>query len=168
MTVSPNPRRNSAEEGEAFLPHTDPPDAPLRPAKKKPWLLLIGLVFALITFIDIGAYLADPPQTRIFEANLCLKYYLEQDPSVIEADGTIPEKLCKVDIVQQRLASIMGWAEMFMALPGLLLAIPYGTLADKIGRKWIFTASLVGIVLNFAWSLLICQQPSGEIDWTLR
>jgi MFS family permease len=120
-------------------------------------VLLVGLISVMVTFIDIGAYLAEAPQTRIFEANLCLSYYREQDPSVILGDGSIPERLCKVDVVQQKLASIFGWQEMFNALPAILLAVPYGTLADRVGRKWVFTASLVGLVLSFAWVLLICK-----------
>lgn len=157
MAIKPDSPRESNEEEEAFLPLTDAPEALRSTTGEKPWLLLIGLIFALVAFIDIGAYLADPPMTRIFEANLCYKYYLEQDPSVIGGDGTISEELCKVDIVQQRLASIFGWQEMFNALPGLLLAVPFGTLADRVGRKWIFAAGLVGIMLSYAWILLICK-----------
>ncbi|KAI1676176.1 MFS general substrate transporter [Pyrenophora tritici-repentis] len=156
MAVKPDSPRKSTEEEEPLLPPIETPDALQPTIGEKSWLLLVCLIFALIAFIDIGAYLADPPQTRIFEANLCYKYYLEQDPLVIGGDGTILEELCKVDIVQQRLASIFGWQEMFNALPGLLLAVPFGTLADRVGRKWVFVASLVGIVFSFAWTLLIC------------
>jgi MFS family permease len=150
--------RESIEEDEALLSPTEsayyiPPPKPT----KKPWVLLIVLIFIMIAFIDVGAYLAEAPLTRLYEANLCLKYYREQDPSVIPGDGSIPEKLCKVDIVQQRLASIFGWQEMFSALPGILLAVPFGTWADKVGRKWIFTASLVGLELGFIWVLMICK-----------
>ncbi|EUC43341.1 hypothetical protein COCMIDRAFT_101075 [Bipolaris oryzae ATCC 44560] len=166
MAVKPASPRDSSEEEEAFLPPIDAPDALQPTTGDKPWLLLVGLIFVLVAFIDIGAYLADPPMTRIFEANLCYKYYLEQDPSVIGGDGTIPEELCKVDIVQQRLASIFGWQEMFNALPGLLLAVPFGTLADRIGRKWIFAASLVGIVLSCAWTLLICYLKTLPLQLT--
>jgi MFS family permease len=147
------------DEEETLLSPTESATSnlPLPPKKKKPWMLLVVLIFAMITFIDVGAFLAEPPQTRIFEANLCLTYYREEDPSVILGDGSIPEKLCKVDIVQQRLASIFGWQEMFNAIPGILLAVPYGALSDKIGRKWILAANLVGLELSFAWVLLICE-----------
>ena len=166
MAVKPDSLRESSEEEGAFLPPIDDSDALQPTTGDKPWLLLVGLICALITFIDIGAYLADPPMTRIFEANLCYKYYLEQDPSVIGGDGTIPEELCKVDIVQQQLASIFGWQEMFNALPGLLLAVPFGTLADRVGRKWIFAASLLGIVFSYAWILLICYLKNLPLQLT--
>jgi MFS family permease len=128
--------------------------------KEKPWILLVGLAILLLVVIDIGAYLGEPPKTRVYEANICLSYYREHDPSVIGADGTIPEMLCKIDAVQQKLAMIFGWQETFDAIPPILLAVPFGTLADRVGRKWIFTISLMGLQLNYAWILLICK-PHG-------
>jgi MFS family permease len=156
--------RESIEREEALLSPTQSVLYPPRKAIKKPWVLLVALIFVMIAFIDVGAYLAEAPLTRLFEANLCLKYYREQDPSVIPGDGSIPEQLCKVDVVQQRLASIFGWQEMFAALPGILLAVPYGTLADRVGRKWTFTASLVGLELAFVWVLVICKTVQHKIQ----
>lgn len=48
------------------------------------------------------------------------------------------------------MAMIFGWQEMFDAIPSIFLAILFGVLADKVGRKWIFTASLLGLQLNSA------------------
>lgn len=144
-------------EGETLLPPLEPLYSPPPATRKKPWVLFVFLICAMITVVDMGAFLANPPLTRIFEANLCLKYYREADPSVIPPDGIIPEKLCKVDVVQQRLASIFGWQDMFDALPGILLAVPYGALADRVGRKPVFIASLAGLLLSFAWGLMICE-----------
>ena len=165
-----SPPRDSTEEDDSLLsPYAATASLPGAVPKKKPWVLLVVLAFALIGIIDIGAFLAEPPKTRVFEANLCLIYYREHDPSVIGADGAIPERLCKVDEVQQKMAMIFGWQDMFDALPGLLLAVPFGTLADKIGRKWIFTASLMGLQLNSAWILFICELDAIEAttctDW---
>ena len=156
--------RASIEENDALLSPAESAHHALPQATKKPWVLPVVLIFVMIAFIDVGAYLAEAPMTRLYEANLCLKYYHEQDPSVIPGDGSIPEQLCKVDVVQQRLASIFGWQEMFSALPGILLAVPYGTWADKVGRKWIFIASLVGIELGFVWVLLICKKADNKIE----
>lgn len=127
------------------------------PEKRKPWVIMVILAFALVAIIDMGAFLAEAPRTRVYEANICLSHYQLNNPSVIGVDGTIPEKLCKVDAVQQKMAMIFGWQEMFDAIPSIFLAIPFGVLADKIGRKWIFTASLMGLQLNSAWVLAICE-----------
>lgn len=126
------------------------------PKKKKPWVLLCALVFLLIACVDVGAYLAEAPKTRVYEANLCLRYYEKHDTSKIGPDGNVEEELCKIDPVQQKMASIFGWQETFDAIPSILLALPYGALADKVGRKWVFVASLVGLQLNSTWILIIC------------
>jgi MFS family permease len=105
----------------------------------------------------MGAFMAEAPRTRVYEANICLSHYRQNDPTAIGPDGTVSEKLCKIDPVQQRMATIFGWQEMFDAIPSIFLAIPFGTLADKVGRKWVFTASLVGLQLNGAWVLIICE-----------
>jgi len=153
--------RVSVEEGAPLLsPTASAASLPLPPPppKKKPWVLLVVLCLLLIAIVDMGAFLAEPPKTRVFEAKICLAYYRQHDPSAIGADGKIPEKLCKIDSVQQKLAMIFGWQDTFDALPGILLAVPFGTLADRIGRKWIFTASLMGLQLSFAWILVICRR----------
>jgi len=166
--------RGSFEEGAPLL--VDPesttprPSSPAPLAKKeqqsKPWVLLVVLVYLFIAIVDVGAFLAEPPKTRIFEATLCLRYYEENDPSKIGSDGSVPEGLCKVDEVQQKLAMIFGWQDMFDAIPGLVLAVPVGALADKWGRKWIFVFSLVGLQLNSAWVLLICYFRSLPLQLT--
>lgn len=168
MTAETSSPRRSMEEGAPLLSR-EPSPAPLPPVqstKNKPWIVLVFLVFVLVTIVDVGAFLAEPPKTRVFEANLCLRYYEEYDPSKIEKDGSVPEALCKIDQVQQKLAMIFGWQDTFDAIPGLVLAIPFGALADKWGRKWIFVASLVGLQLNSAWILLICYFRSLPLQMT--
>lgn len=146
-----SPRESSEEEGLPFL------NQPSTSKNTQPWAIMVILAFALVAIIDMGAFLAEAPRTRVYEANVCLGYYQETNPSVIDVDGAIPEKLCKVDAVQQKMAMIFGWQEMFDAIPSIFLAIPFGVLADKVGRKWIFTASLIGLQLNSAWVLGICE-----------
>ncbi|KAJ4299665.1 hypothetical protein N0V90_004911 [Kalmusia sp. IMI 367209] len=165
--------RESIEEGAPLLSATGPASREMSPAplpplqkKKKPWIVLVILAFLLITIIDVGAFLAEPPKTRVFEANICLRYYQTNDPSKIGYNGTVPEALCKIDDVQQQMAMIFGWQDMFDAIPGLVLAVPFGALADEWGRKWIFVATLVGLQLNSAWILLICYFRSLPLQLT--
>ncbi|KAL5115337.1 hypothetical protein ACEQ8H_006782 [Pleosporales sp. CAS-2024a] len=147
------------------------PQLPLSPplaktSTKKPWVFLVVLALLLVAIIDIGAFLEEPPKTRIYEANLCVAYYRQHDQSAIGADGSVPERLCKTDAVQQKLAMVFGWQDTFDALPGILLAIPFGTLADRVGRKWIFAASLLGCQLSSAWVLLICYFKTLPLQLT--
>jgi hypothetical protein len=148
-------------EGDSLLSPTPSHDDPrLAPRPKKPWWVqLVGLALLLISIVDVGAFLAEAPRVRVFEANICLAWYSEHDASAIGADGSVPEKLCKIDAVQQRLAMIFGWQETFDAIPSILLAVPFGALADRIGRKWIFAASLMGLQASSAWVLFICEWP---------
>jgi hypothetical protein len=159
---SATPPRGSSEEEEEGAPFLLPTGSVaslpgLQKKADKPWVLLVALACVLIAIVDMGAFMAEAPRTRVYEANICLSHYREHDPTAIGSDGTVPEKLCKIDVVQQRMATIFGWQDMFDAIPSIFLAIPFGTLADKVGRKWIFTASLVGLQLNGAWVLMICE-----------
>ncbi|KAH3962365.1 hypothetical protein HBI46_046670 [Parastagonospora nodorum] len=160
--------RDSVEEDESLLssPHESTFTLPEPRVPKKPWVSLVVLALLLVTIIDVGAFLAEPPKTRIYETNICLAYYREHDNSAIGADGRIPEQLCKIDEVQQKLAMIFGWQDTFDAIPGILLAIPFGTLADRVGRKWIFAASLLGCWLSSAWVLLVCYFTTLPLQLT--
>ena len=132
--------------------------------KSKPWVLLCFLIFFLIAIIDVGAFLAEAPKTRVYEASICLQYYQKHDPSKIGRNGAVPEALCKEDAIQQQMAMIFGWQDMFDAIPSMLLAVPFGTLADTHGRKWVFTGSLMGLQLSSAWVLLICKVSRSALD----
>jgi MFS family permease len=39
---------------------------------------------------------------------------------------------------------------------GLLLALPYGTLADTIGKKPVIVLGLLGGILNYGWVMIVC------------
>ncbi|ORY17317.1 major facilitator superfamily domain-containing protein [Clohesyomyces aquaticus] len=171
MSANNSPRGSFEEEAPLLSPTASeasiPPgfEAPQK-KKKKPWIVLCALVFFLVAIIDIGSFLAEPPKTRVYEANLCLRYYQEHDASKIEASGDVPESLCKVNEVQEKMAMIFGWQELWDSIPSMLLAVPYGTLADKYGRKWIFCLGLVGLQLNSIWVLVICYFRSLPLQLT--
>lgn len=42
-------------------------------------------------------------------------------------------------------------------LAAIILAVPYGALADRIGRKKIFLLAIVGIGMNDLWMRMICK-----------
>ena len=165
---SPRPSLESLEGAPLLSPtlFDAPPLPESSPKKRKPWVLLVVLIFLLVAIVDIGAFLAEAPKTRVFEANICVRYYRDVDPSKILPDGTVPEELCKENEIQERLASIFGWQDLFDAIPAILLAVPFGTLADRYGRKWVFASSLLGLQLNSAWILFICWFRSLPLQLT--
>jgi hypothetical protein len=51
--------RASIEENDALLSPAESAHHALPQATKKPWVLLVVLIFVMIAFIDVGAYLAE-------------------------------------------------------------------------------------------------------------
>ncbi|KAK4195137.1 major facilitator superfamily domain-containing protein [Triangularia verruculosa] len=110
-------------------------------------LLLSLLTFAIVT----SGMMYMIPMFRLIEDAFCHLYY-DKDPSEL-----IEEHMCKVDGVQKELAYLGGISVMINSLVGVVAALPYGVLADRIGRKPTFTLAYVGIVIGFGWgpSLLL-------------
>lgn len=143
-------------------PHEDE-QQPLRKTQPRtrcswPWTRVIAICAAIVISANIADYLSKAPKIRLFESIICSKHWLQLDPSVVRGDGSVPEALCKVDVVQDQLASILGWQLFFDAIPAILLPIPYGWLADRYGRKWILVAGLLGITASFAWILVVVSK----------
>ena len=62
-----------------------------------------------------------------FPSQAHVRYYLEQDPSQIGADGQVQEELCKVKDVQTEVAAVKGYMEFFdglLSMPPLLSFLP--------------------------------------------
>ncbi|KAH8150986.1 uncharacterized protein LAJ45_05169 [Morchella importuna] len=114
------------------------------------------LCFVIIVTVDMAGYLSSAPQVRLFESIVCLDYYRENDPSLIGGDGSVPEELCKVDSVQREIAMLNGMQTLFSNIPGVVLAIPFGVMADRYGRRPMLMLTLLGLSLSSAWVLLIC------------
>lgn len=108
------------------------------------------------------------PWQRTVEAIFCKEWYSLHDPSL--PPDAIPEDLCKIAPVQGRVAAIVGWDVSLGQLPGLFLTVPYGILADKIGRKPVLVLSLFGLIIGLAWQYLVAflaQRDRMNIQWSL-
>lgn len=112
-----------------------------------------GLVFALVSSIMFLLMLATPllvtPRMAILEEVICRNFH----PDV--ADGTDPR--CKDDDVQAELSLIDGWSWAFSLLPGMIMAVPYGILADTYGRRLGFALCMIGTMSEQVGGLLICK-----------
>ncbi|KLJ11632.1 hypothetical protein EMPG_13172 [Blastomyces silverae] len=117
-------------------------------ARRKIRMRLTIALFAIVLACETGGSMLAAPMTRIFESITCLQYYKEHDPTKIGNNGNIPEELCKNKVIQGEVAIVKGYGELFDAMAGVLLSIPYGLLADKYGRKPIFCICIPGFVLN--------------------
>ncbi|OAP62555.1 hypothetical protein AYL99_01782 [Fonsecaea erecta] len=118
-----------------------------------PWIRVVALVVVIAVVSDIGESLYAAPRVRFFESIVCTEYYRQEDPSLLHKHGDIPEHLCKVNPVQDELASVLGWQLFFDSIPAILLPVPYGYLADRRGRKQILIMAMVGYTMSYVWTL---------------
>lgn len=122
-----------------------------------PWIYVVLLCIVLAVISDVGESLYAAPRVRLFESVACTRYYLRHDPSLVDRAGSVPERLCKIDPVQDKVASVVGWQYFFDAIPAILLPIPYGYVADLRGRKWILVLALVGYTFSWASTLFFVR-----------
>lgn len=105
-------------------------------------LRLLILVCISIVAADFGNSLTLAPQISIFESLICRRIGAGSD--------------CKSPEVQGELVLLIGWKETIDQLPGIILALPYGLAADRIGRKPILVLCLIGLVLEEVAIRLVC------------
>ena len=55
---------------------------------------------------------------------------------------------------------LFGWQDLWDSVPGIFLAVPYGALADKYGRRWILTLGLAGAECTMLWIIFVCMCPA--------
>ncbi|KAG4033905.1 hypothetical protein MFRU_004g04010 [Monilinia fructicola] len=90
---------------------------------------------------------------------MCRHYYEELlGQGGIGPSSTIDEAKCKGDEVQKGLNILTAVLETLKMLPGMLMAVPYGLLADKIGRKPVFALTISGILLSLLFEVFIMSQ----------
>ncbi|KAL3424549.1 major facilitator superfamily transporter [Phlyctema vagabunda] len=116
--------------------------------------VIIAIAITIVFILEFASMLMKIPSLRIYEDIICHRYY-EHLSGVghIGLNGKIDEGMCKGDEVQNELNLILGVEQFVIAIPGLLVVIPYGLLADRIGRKPIFLLILVGYILSGLWTL---------------
>ncbi|KAI5814483.1 major facilitator superfamily domain-containing protein [Pyronema omphalodes] len=120
----------------------------------------------LLLFSELAELILTSPRIRLLEASICRRHYLAYDPSVIAPDGSISEALCKLEDIQTRLAYIRGWQVVFEAIPVMALAVPWGALADRVGRKKVLAVNFVGCMMHICWFLLVCHPRSTmSAEW---
>ncbi len=100
------------------------PGVGLSVRKQRQVVTLLSL--AIFCFASSSS-LSGAPMMRILEDNLCQRYY----DHVRQAETPIDEQLCKVDGIQSELAYLNGLISTADAIVGLIVALPFGVLADK-------------------------------------
>lgn len=118
--------------------------------------VITGIVLVILFILGFGGYLMAVPGIRIYEDIICHHYYAKREgEGSIGFQGNIDERLCKGEEVQNELSVVVAGLHVIGAIPSLLTTIPYGLLADRIGRKPVFILSISGLVLCAAWQMCV-------------
>lgn len=113
----------------------------------------ICVMFLIVT--DVPSFMGEGPMLRMLELGACREYYTTHDPDMIDNNGNIAERLCKLPEIQSRIAMVRGLLAFLEAVPGLLLAVPYGIIADVYGRGLVVGLCLVGFLIRDIW-IFVC------------
>lgn len=127
----------------------------------RPNYYILGLVLSVVFVTELANSVSKAPLIRIFESVICQNHFALVDPSKINSHGVVEERYCKVGPVQEELALLRGWQDFFDYIPGLFLAIPFGMLADRYGRKWLCLLNIASMWLRMGWICFVCAFPNA-------
>ncbi|KAE8448084.1 hypothetical protein EG329_009849 [Mollisiaceae sp. DMI_Dod_QoI] len=118
--------------------------------------VITAIILLVLFILSFGSYLMTVPGLRIYEDIICHHYYDRiQGVGHVGLEGEIDESMCKGDEVQKELSIVMAGLLVVGAIPSLVMTIPYGLLADRIGRKPVFMLAIIGLVLCALWQMIV-------------
>ncbi|KAJ6790060.1 hypothetical protein PWT90_03971 [Aphanocladium album] len=106
----------------------------------------------LLTAVEFAAGLCGTGMAGLVESALCKTEF----PDVVDPYN---DPRCKGEEIQANLAWIIGMENTISVLPGLLMSIPYGIIADKYGPNIVMGLIWVGQFLSEGGHLLVCLNP---------
>ncbi|KAI9764942.1 MAG: hypothetical protein M1840_007967 [Geoglossum simile] len=115
------------------------------------------LVMCILVFlVEACVVLLTAPQTQILEDAICDKYFSGKHA----LQSTTQLSRCKTEPVQRELSLIKGWQYSLDQLPGFITALLYAALAEKWGRRYIVTLSLLGFLASILWIQFVCWKAN--------
>ncbi|PWY67437.1 MFS transporter [Aspergillus eucalypticola CBS 122712] len=147
MTIASEQPETPSETTSLLAEHNELPVQPKSVTRRAQQVLFLACLLAVT--VDIGSYISVAPQLQIYELNICQHLHPEVfDSSPGGVLSSLVPSACKTADVQGELALLKGWMSTFDQLPGIILALPYGLMADRVGRKPVLFLSLAGCVLQ--------------------
>ncbi|KAM4060794.1 major facilitator superfamily protein [Hirsutella rhossiliensis] len=120
------------------------------------------LLTAVLFVITMGSGLLAIPTLRVLEDIIC-----QRQLRVGALSGHVGENECKGDAVQAELSFVVGIQSMVEAIPSLFLAVPYGLLADRIGRRPVLALSIAGMNIALVWMMMAMRLGNILPIWTI-
>lgn len=167
------PLLGEQHESDASANAAHPDSSPAQDSEGRPKLpdglarlRVLLLLCSSVVAADFGYSLAYAPQLSISESIICNQYHhrgggISHAIQASAVPGGSP--LCKSPEVQGELALLYGWKDTFDMIPGILLALPYGLAADRIGRKPIILLALTGMILEESLTRIILWWSASGI-----
>ncbi|KZF26174.1 MFS general substrate transporter [Xylona heveae TC161] len=154
---SRNPEGQYNSETTPLLQYANPPQR--YPPRFPKSVYVFCMTLLLILIIDVSNDIQKAPQTEIFEKIICRRFYRDGNHALSDSASSLERYDCKIEPVQSEVALINGWLDTFAMLPGIVLGLPLGVLADRLGRRPVLFLSLFGIWLSELCIKVICLLP---------
>lgn len=111
---------------------------------------VITTTFIMVILVDLAGFFQEAPQTKILEGIICSRHY---------ASANTGEPDCTASPVQSELATVTQLLNTFNGLPGLIVAIPFGIVADKYSRRLVLLLAILGSLLQDVLSKIVLLYP---------
>ncbi|KAK8019002.1 hypothetical protein PG990_004140 [Apiospora arundinis] len=138
--------------------------SPSRRLKRRILLLLFTFIF--------GTMLADSllpaALMQVFENVICDAYYQATHESGTTTGSATPDMTagaCKIPAVQRELAMVRGYQQLMPVFAGVLCTVPYGLLAERIGRVRVLRLYGAGALASLLWVLAVCYLRFAPVRW---
>ncbi|KAK0388418.1 hypothetical protein NLU13_4662 [Sarocladium strictum] len=112
---------------------------------------------ALMLIFSFGSAIQVTPMSQLLEGILCQQLSKNGTSS---STVTVAGDFCKEPKVQSELSKVQAWMNTLEIVPGILVAAPYGALADRRGYRVVLTAASLGVLVQNACQMVIYSYPS--------
>jgi MFS family permease len=157
--MNPTPDPDSASEETPLIVHGRDDAAQLSPNQRHRTRVLV-IVILILLIMDWASFLGSAPQLDIFEAIICDRIYREDNTTTLSNAEHAAGRDCTINSVQSELALVTQILSAVSAVPSIFLAIPYGALADRIGRRPVLFVCIIGLLLQDVLIRCITWWPS--------
>ncbi|KAM7198008.1 Major facilitator superfamily domain containing protein [Rhypophila sp. PSN 637] len=178
--ISPTATKSTLDENDR-LDHRTPennnsaaiPDhinhTPYDTKSKRKRLVLISLLVLFMVLLEFGMTFISTPLYQIQEDIICRQLLPGYNFTASSTPPSSPSECKSSPLVQAEFSIINSWSVVLQLLPGLVMAVPMGLLADKHGRTVVMALSMAGMALGYGFSILVCSVPDffgGSLRWT--